>query len=222
MDVAGPAAPTRVMRCRGWWPAAGTANTEPAKHRERPFAEAACTVQSGKHTTIQDKQHINKHAIPDSPKQTVSSETLVLQSTTDNLDWQTLLLQKLLPKCNVAAAQTQLAAHSQSEAIISRATEPATEAHSQDSLPMLLQPPVPLSSPSFQYAGIFLDPLSAARLLSWAPPRHSKLSADHLTLLYRPSQEQMQSLTLGLQVDLPIVAKAHDLAIQVLSIGSFG
>ena len=40
---------------------------------------------------------------------------------------------------------------------------------------------------TINYAGLFLDPLSHARVLSLAPPRFSSLSADHTTLVSPPT-----------------------------------
>ncbi|KAL0032695.1 hypothetical protein WJX79_003892 [Trebouxia sp. C0005] len=72
--------------------------------------------------------------------------------------------------------------------------------------------------PPLLYAGIFLDPLSTARLLSFAPPKHSKLSADHLTMIYRPSQELLRSLTLGLAVDFQVLGKIEDSTLQAVAV----
>ena len=49
---------------------------------------------------------------------------------------------------------------------------------------------------TIHYAGLFLDPLSHARVLSLAPPQFSSLSADHTTLVSPPS---FSVIPLGLQ-----------------------
>ncbi|KAL0046380.1 hypothetical protein WJX82_010916 [Trebouxia sp. C0006] len=83
---------------------------------------------------------------------------------------------------------------------------------------MLLAKAPRSSNPPLLYAGVFLDPLSTARLLSFASPKHSKLSADHLTMIYRPSQDILSSLTLGLVVDLQVLGKVEDSALQAVAV----
>lgn len=71
------------------------------------------------------------------------------------------------------------------------------------------QPPV------LHYAAVFLDPLSRAKLLAWAQPMHSCLSADHMTLLFRPSLADAKQLPLGTTEELTVLAKMHDAVTQV-------
>ena len=140
-----------------------------------------------------------------------SPSPLGKQSESTSLDWQTALLRKLLPKSNFTPSapashnnsSSQPAQHNPLDSSARSCVEGSNLSHTASSGPFL-------------YAGIFLDPLSSARLLAWCPPKHSQLSADHLTLLYRPSAEQVGSLlTLGASVELQVISKAQDSTIQV-------
>lgn len=68
---------------------------------------------------------------------------------------------------------------------------------------------------NLQYVGIFLDALSTARLLAWAPPRHSIILGDHVVLLQEPSYQQLSPLPLGAELRLPVLAKTENVAVQV-------
>lgn len=49
------------------------------------------------------------------------------------------------------------------------------------------------SSSGLHYAAVFLTAVAQRKLLEYAPPQHAKVFADHVTLLYRPSVEQVQN-----------------------------
>lgn len=47
---------------------------------------------------------------------------------------------------------------------------------------------------NFHYAAVFLTAAAQLKLLNQSPPRHPRVFADHVTLLYKPSREQVPSL----------------------------
>ncbi len=213
------------MSSRQWWPTAGNFKvqstntalengvTDPAVSCLRPHEAQSQRGTSAQVVnpalTVPDSETVCQEPVPENP---------LLQLNSGALDWQTMLLQKLLPKSNISAAQRQSAAPSQAQSSPTVTVGPAAGPQSEASSTTCRQSSVLLpEDPPFLYAGILLDPLSIARLLSWASPRHSKLSADHLTLIYRPSKEQVEGLTLGLEVQLQVLGKAQDVATQVPS-----
>ncbi len=221
------------MHCRQWWPAAESVKTQRTidasqqvsqQASEQASQQASCTTTKtacahlhvataqGQDTTqVQGKQPTSDLAGSDSTDQQGLLKRQSAQHGDESLDWQTQLLQTLLPKCNISAVQQQSAASRQGDSIACKSTRVAPDVHSQ----MLLSKAPRSSNPPLLYAGIFLDPLSTARLLAFASPKHSQLSADHLTMIYRPSQEALSSLTLGLVVDLQVLGKVEDSALQV-------
>ena len=56
------------------------------------------------------------------------------------------------------------------------------------------------------YAGIFLNGPSRLQLLNLAPPKHTALSANHLTLIHRPCFSDLQKLPLGRIESLHVTA----------------
>lgn len=209
------------MHCRQWWPAAESVkiqrSIDTSQQASCTATKTACarlhvSAAQGEETAqVQGKQPVSDLAGPDSTEQKGMPKRQSAQHNDDSLDWQTELLQTLLPKCNISAVQQQSAASRQGDSIACRNARLAPELHGQ----MLLSKAPQSSNLPLLYAGIFLDPLSTARLLSFASPKHSKLSADHLTIIYRPSQELLRSLTLGLVVDLQVLGKIEDSALQV-------
>lgn len=187
-----------------------------------------------------------RSSTPGSVSLSPSRTTLVPEEDgAGTLDWQTSLLQKVLPRpktADLVQPTIATASHSQqqrtpSKQLRSPAVEPAhihdstsadqlrssslistTQSHSLSSA---LQPEQQSSTlgkvqlPALHYAAIFLDPLSRAKLLSWAQPMHSCLTADHMTLLFRPSLEDAENLPLGTTVELSVLAKMHDSVTQV-------
>lgn len=67
---------------------------------------------------------------------------------------------------------------------------------------------------SVLYAGIFLDGPSRQQLLALAPPTHSIVKAEHLTLIFKPSSADLRSLPWGLVAELQVSAETTDAAIQ--------
>lgn len=72
------------------------------------------------------------------------------------------------------------------------------------------------------YVGVFLTPESREQLLKDFPPRHDDVQADHVTLAFRPTEEQMEALTadasLGEHMTLKVVGLAEDDKGQVLEV----
>lgn len=137
---------------------------------------------------------------------TTSSAAASTLSKDDSVTWQELLVQKLLPKHSMSASQ-HTPAVSLHASPVSSSTMSVLSSGKHD--------PRAAASQGWQYAGIFLDPLSTARLLAWAPPRHSRLQGDHMSLIVKPSPEQLSSLDLGCEVSLSVLARTENAAIQV-------
>lgn len=184
--------------------------------------------------------------ISTSPQRTTSSPG---EGDVDALDWQATLLQKILPRPKSAESeqQTSINASCTQQQIPSSLHQPQPPMPNQDSnTPPLaqqhdssrsddkLQPQAASSDlqsgqyssnasraqfPALHYAAVFLDPLSRAKLLAWAQPMHSCLSADHMTLLFRPSLADAKQLPLGTTEELTVLAKMHDAVTQVPPLG---
>jgi hypothetical protein len=64
------------------------------------------------------------------------------------------------------------------------------------------------------YLGLFLTPESQRKLLKQFPPKHGEVHADHVTLQFKPTKEQMTALKrrrrLGDRVDVEVVGYAED------------
>ncbi len=72
-----------------------------------------------------------------------------------------------------------------------------------------------LQVPEVLYAGIFLDKASCHQLLTIAPAAFPVISADHVTLRFRPDDEWLCQLPLGRQVRLTSTFQAVSDGIQV-------
>ncbi len=73
------------------------------------------------------------------------------------------------------------------------------------------------------YLGVFLTPTSRKRLLRMLPPKHSTVHADHVTVILRPTEEEVRKFPLGKRVVLKVVAHSFDdlcEAVVVRGIGS--
>ena len=79
----------------------------------------------------------------------------------------------------------------------------------------LIRPGCYLQVPDVLYAGAFLDAAQHDKLLKAVPAAFSVISADHLTLRYRPSNQWLQSLPLGAQLELTISFVALQDGLQV-------
>jgi hypothetical protein len=64
--------------------------------------------------------------------------------------------------------------------------------------------------PKVIYIGVFLDEAQRKKLLAAVPARHSKLHADHVTLVFQPSPEELEKYTLGSEVELEVAGEAFD------------
>lgn len=60
------------------------------------------------------------------------------------------------------------------------------------------------------YIGVFLNLEQREKLLSCVPPKFEKVHADHVTLIFRPTDEDVASFALGSQVEFEIVAEVAD------------
>ncbi len=65
------------------------------------------------------------------------------------------------------------------------------------------------------YAAVFLNEASRDRLLQHAAPLHESVSADHMTLAYRPSLDLCLELPLGREAALFVEGAACDYRAQV-------
>ena len=219
------------MLHRQWWPAArgSTINDAASSPDNILLEQPAAGFRSPESCKASPKQaHFPKdlrssQASAQTHKQLEASqsESASTQHESETLDWQTALLRKLLPNSVIPPLQDDSATSQDGGQALPQAAQSqhlqdaqtvlrATQQQAQTTAKAQTKGPV-------HYAGIFLDALSTARLLAWAPPKYSQLSADHLTLLYKPSLEDIGSLTLGLPVELQIILKAQDSAIQVCS-----
>ncbi len=65
------------------------------------------------------------------------------------------------------------------------------------------------------YAAVFLSDSSRDRVLQHAPPLHETVSADHMTLAYRPLLDLCLELPLGREAPLFVEGLACDYRVQV-------
>ena len=182
------------MPNRQWWPSSRLVRTEVAdttlqRLSTGTFSTAALPAKSAAST--------QGASVPPS-----------IQQGDESLSWQEVFLQKLLPQGSMSAAKEA--------STTTVATGPAlptamSKLSSGKHAPKAACP----QGRQIQYAGVFLDPLSTARLLAWAPPRHTRLHGDHLSLISKPSLEQLSSLDLGCEVSLSVLARTENAAIQV-------
>ena len=78
-----------------------------------------------------------------------------------------------------------------------------------------------VQGPEVLYAGIFLDAAECQKIMAAAPPAFSNITADHVTLCYRPSTEWLYSLPLGAVESLTISYEACRDGVQVACCDSF-
>ena len=64
--------------------------------------------------------------------------------------------------------------------------------------------------PKVIYVGVFLDEAQRKKLLAAVPARHSKVHADHVTLVFQPSPEELEKFDLGSTVELEVAGEAFD------------
>ena len=220
------------MQHRAWWPTAQDSIHStfqlPSSHSPSRLTDATDVINgmtpsasSAKGRSVpavlQAEQFGTAHSVGTTPADPLLTPK---DAEVDALDWQTTLLQKVLPRPKstepeaipITASSSQT--HSGAKLITQPQRKGCNEAP-QGLLYTLLPKQQDSSSPALYYAGVFLDPLSRARLLSWAQPMHSCLSADHMTLLFRPGLEAAEKLPLGSTVELPLLAKMHDAVTQV-------
>lgn len=66
-----------------------------------------------------------------------------------------------------------------------------------------------------QLVAVFLDPRSRATLLRWwqgevAIPLHAQVHADHMTVLFQPTEQEARALPLGAKMRLRVIGWAAD------------
>lgn len=222
------------MQHRAWWPTAQDSThctpQAPSSHSPSRLTDDINSMTpsafSAKLTSVpavlQVKQYDTAHSVSTTPADPPFTPK---EAEVEALDWQTTLLQKVLPrpKSTEPEAIPITASSSQQHSSAKLNTQPQKKGCNEASQGLLytLLPKQQsssgngTSSPALYYAGVVLDPLSRAKLLSWAQPMHSCLSADHMTLLFRPGLEAAEKLPLGSTVELPVLAKMHDAVTQV-------
>lgn len=70
------------------------------------------------------------------------------------------------------------------------------------------------------YIGAFLTAESKALLLAQYPPKHPNVYADHLTIIFRPSEEETALCNSGILVYLKVVGHMYDVRGQAVLIQS--
>ena len=73
-------------------------------------------------------------------------------------------------------------------------------------------------SPPVRYAAVFLDAASRAALLAAVPPRYPCVTADHVTLAFRPPAAAAAALPLGTTIGVDVVGMADDGDAQAVSV----
>jgi len=72
------------------------------------------------------------------------------------------------------------------------------------------------------YVGIFLTPEAKRKLLKDFPPKHPEVQADHVTLMFKPTPDQMEELRdrfrMGQTVPVKITGRAEDDKSQALTV----
>lgn len=77
--------------------------------------------------------------------------------------------------------------------------------------------PQQLAQACVLYVAVFLTQESRDVLLAMVPPAHPLVSADHMTLAYKPSVQQLLDLPLGAHVQLKIIGSAADSRAQAVA-----
>lgn len=64
------------------------------------------------------------------------------------------------------------------------------------------------------YAGIFLSEQSKKELLKTIKPKHKNINADHITLIYEPSEREIRGLPIGEIIEISVIGLYEDEFIQ--------
>ena len=219
------------MAHRGWWPTAQHSVTDIPVHskiysgmKPAPQMSAASsnTASSAASVCIPPKQ-----LCPGLPSSSLDATSSPEEASAEDLDWQTLCLQTILHRPNSAEPLQATATKSRPREHISPdmpAQSQRSPGHELPEQPGSLGAPLPqkhsstsaeAQSHALHYAAVFLDRLSVAKLLAWSPPVHSCPTADHMTLLFRPTYPAAEQLPLGTSVELTVLAKMHNSITQV-------
>ena len=177
------------MRYRSWWPSDSFAWSE------------TCAWTAGR---LQDQIAGVSDVLRDSFQEPHSRQSEATPA------WHAVLLHRLLSTNDSSGREQSANLRAPPHLVVSGATA-ACHSLSSSSPPSRAA----CQNTDVQYVGIFLDALSVARLLAWAPPRHGKLSGDHVALLQRPSDHQLKSVELGHEVSVAVLAKTENIAAQV-------
>ena len=197
----------------------------PSKVQPAPISPALNSTASSTASVCKPPEHLCD-ALPSSSPHVTSSPA---DASAEDLDWQKLCLQTILPRPKSAepvqatSAKPPSPQHNSPGSPSQRQRNPGHLLPGQPgSLGAILAQKHRSTTAEAQlhalhYAAVFLDPLSVAKLLAWAPPVHSCPTADHMTLLFRPSFAAAEQLPLGTTVELSVTAKTHNSTTQVIS-----
>ncbi len=72
------------------------------------------------------------------------------------------------------------------------------------------------------YLGVFLTRRSQAKLLSAITPEYEQVWADHITLVYRPTEEHFLKFSIGKKVRILVVGVYEDVRCQAVSVRILG
>lgn len=72
------------------------------------------------------------------------------------------------------------------------------------------------------YVGVFLSTQEREKLLNVIPARHNKMYADHITLIFRPSPQELETYLLGTEVEFEVVGEAFDKKGQAVLVRGIG
>jgi hypothetical protein len=65
-------------------------------------------------------------------------------------------------------------------------------------------------SQPYVYIGVFLEPSERKRLLNLFPAKHKNIFADHITLAYKPTPEDVGRYELGKEISFSVIGEASD------------
>ena len=192
------------MRHRRWWPS-------DTYVRSKDQVSTADIINTACHAKANSLKTRSISTVSGAATQPCVQEMKSQQEAdpTSPSDWQSALLQKLLSNHHLPTITQRPASSSQVNASGSAAPTCYSFPASTSASGAAAFEAKPL------YMGIFLDALSTARLLAWAPPRHSSIFGNHVVLLQRPSYQELSTLPLGQEVQLPVMAKTENVAVQV-------
>jgi hypothetical protein len=66
------------------------------------------------------------------------------------------------------------------------------------------------------YIGVFLTPDSKNLLLSYFPPKHQEIHADHMTIKFAPSELELGNTPISQKVKLEVIGVGHNDLVQAV------